>query len=159
MRVDSMDRERQRLQALFASCNDHGARVGMAGAPPDDAPIDLGLGVEFVVTRVAPRIVDGRVRSDLWLRWKASNYTDEPQGTHTLKVIQEVRTDGRDLILVDDQDRTFRLAPAPESQWQAWLAWKRTHQDDIQTADAIVNAEHQRIAEEWDGRTQNSTPD
>lgn len=151
--TDQLRAEQARLQALFNQANQHGATVELADPPPDDLLMDLGMAVQFTVTRVAPRLVDGKPRSDFWLRWKARGYEQGEQFTHTIKVIREalVRPDG--LLLVDDRDRTFVVTvPAPAEEWARWQEHATTHAADLAYADAILDPFHQHLAEQWKGR-------
>lgn len=146
MRASTLRAERPRIQALFDRFNAGGGLVSVVWPLPDGVSLDLGLGVEFVVTRVAQD--DGGLVV-FWLRWKQANYTEDQHGTHTVLVVREPTWGGDALELVDDIGRLHRITPAPAELWERWLHWRDEHAEDIRAADRLVNPEHDRIAAQW----------
>ncbi len=156
---EQIEAERARLQALFDGVHAEGSYMRLE-AKGDDA-VDFGLIDSYQVTRVAPVFsADGEIKKiDFWLFWKSAGYDLGFQYAHTIKVVDWKQEDTFQLDLVDQNDERFHiegLVPPEEpvyvAEWARWRTYRKSDPERFVEIDAVLLAEHLKIAEEWESR-------
>ena len=152
-----IEKEKERLQALFAKFNQQGSWIEMRER--DGEPIRLGLVDSYTVTRVAPIFnASGEMtHSDFWLLFKMAGYDQGFQFSHTIKVRRWEQDDTYLIELFDDMDRRFHVELIMEvseagmvEDWKAWQKYKAENRERFEAADQSILEEHIKIAEEWE---------
>lgn len=153
---DFIEKEKNRLQALFEPFNAGGSWMTLA--ENNYKTVRLGLVDGFTVTRVAPHFSSaGEITHvDFWLLIKMVGYHEGFQHAHTIKVISWSQEDSYLLDLTDDRGRRFHIElifPELErnlaADWKTWTGYKAKNHERFESIDADIFSEHLAIAEEW----------
>lgn len=141
-----MSAEAERLQALFAPFNEHGAFIVLAEDGMET--LNLGLVDSFLVTRAAGDV--------FWLFFKMVGYDAGWQFAHTIKVMSWAQEDVFLMDLVDDRGRRFhveQIFPETEADLvKAWRRWRAYHKNSVElfeVVDAELLSQHVEIALGW----------
>jgi len=154
---DFIEKEKSKLQELFAPFNDGGSWMSLVEHGRDS--VRLGIVDSYTVTRVAPHFdAEGEVkRVDFWLLFKAVGYDEGFQHAHTVKVVGWSQGDTYLLDLVDHRNRKYHIElifpdqePELASDWSNWRRYKMRNRDRFSLIDADLMSEHQQIAEKWE---------
>lgn len=151
-----IEKEKARLQALFAGFNRQGSWIEIRER--GEEPLRLGLVDSYTVTRVAPHFNSAgeMTHADFWLLFKTAGYDQGFQYSHTIKVCRWEQEDTYLIDLFDDRDRRFHAElimevsePGMVEDWKDWQKYKAENKERFEAADQSILEEHIKIAEEW----------
>lgn len=153
-----VQKERQKLQQLFAPFNQKGAwmTVDMLGS---EKPLEFGLMDSFMPTRVLPYVdKSGNVTNvEFWLLFKSAGYNNGWQYSHTKKMVSWIQEDTYELDLVDDDGWKYHielifpeLDPELKNQWDYWQNYKKSRSRFFKEIDRNILEEHVEIAKYWE---------